>query len=273
MAIVGAGQGAVQERKLYTGLCDMNVIAVNPNKEELMEILGTENIKDSMVNYDNSKDGVDSLRIDFWLKSEKLSGPVKASFFIDNTCEPSKAGNIQWINDIGQSGWGETPEVVYERAKEWGLYRNTGTRKARGGEAALYEFLVAWSQIDQRTEDSKLVLDTDWEVLVSGDVSELEKIIPMLKKADPKTGKEELLKVRVLLTVRNEQYQGVYGRHFLKEGSNYIKGLQKQLDGETKAVDYGGSFILKEYVPGQVPVQTAMEASASEMDELMAGLD
>ena len=177
MAIVGAGQGAVQERKLYTGLCDMNVIAVNPNKEELMEILGTENIKDSMVNYDNSKDGVDSLRIDFWLKSEELSGPVKASFFIDNTSNPSKAGNIQWINDIGQSGWGETPEVIYERVKEWGLFRNTGTRKARGGEAVLYEFLVAWSQIDQRTEDSKLVLDTDWEVLVSGDVSELEKII------------------------------------------------------------------------------------------------
>lgn len=262
MAIVGAGQGAVQERKLYTGLCDMNVIAVNPSKEELMEILGTENIKDTMVKYDNTKDGVDSLRIDFWLKSEEVSGPVKVSFFVDNTSNPSKAGNTQWINDIGQSGWGETPEVIFERVKQWDLFRNTGTRKARGGEASLYEFLVAWSQIDQRTEDSKLILDTDWEVLVSGDVSELDNIVTMFKD----------MKIRVLLTVRNEQYQGVYGRQFLKANSNYVKGLQKQLDNETNAVEYGGSFLLKEYTPGQAPVETATEASASEMNDLMAGM-
>ena len=272
MAIQGIGAGAVTEQKLYTGLCDMEVVGVNPSKDELMTILNTENIKDSMVQYDNTKDGVDGLRLDFWLKSEELALTTKVSFFIEDKLRLSQAGKPQWINDIGQTGWAATADEAVERVAKWpGLLRGTGMRHAHGGEADLYSFLVAWSQIDQRSAESKIVLDTSWAELCSGDVSELDKVIKALRVAGP-GGATRALKVRALLTVRNEQYQGVYNRYFLKEGSNYIKQLSKDLDGSTNPPEYGGSFLLKPFSPGQAPEEVTTEASANELDSLMAGM-
>jgi len=44
MAIKGKEQQSA--RKLYTGLCDMKVVAFNPTQQELSEILGIEDVNE-----------------------------------------------------------------------------------------------------------------------------------------------------------------------------------------------------------------------------------
>ena len=247
------------KKGLFTGLCDMNVIAVNPTKEELMTILGTENINDTMVQYDNTKEGVAGVRIDLWLRNEEKNITTKVSTFVAADKRTSQTGNLQWINAVGQSGWAPTAEQAVSNVAQWpGMFRDLGVRQANEGEVQLYEFLVAWAKIDQRKDESQK-LDTDWDVICSGDVSELAEIVKDLID----------FKARVLLTVRDEKFQGVYTRNFLREGSNYVKGLRKNLARETRDINYGGDLNLQEFVPGVAPEDTSSEASPNSLQSLM----
>jgi hypothetical protein len=254
----------VQERKLYTGLADLSVVSVNPTKEELMDLLDTENISDAMVNYDNTKEGTPGTRIDFWLKNEEFDILTKASFFIaEGNRSTSGTGKTQFINNVGQTGWGMDPEDAVANLAKWkNMFRDTGIRVAQDGEDRLYDFLVAWSGVDQRAVDSEIKLDSDWEVLCSGDVSELDKYVKAFKGDQ----------VRVLLTVRSEQYQGVYDRVFSKAGSSYNKAYVKSLAAETRDIQYGNSYALTEYIPGAAPTATVSEASFQQLTDLTAGM-
>jgi hypothetical protein len=253
----------VQERKLYTGLADLSVVSVNPTKEELMTLLDTENISDAMVEYDNTKEGLTGLRIDFWMKNEEFSILTKASFFIADEVRTSQTGKTQFINDIGQTSWAmDSATAVSNLAKYKGLFRGTGVREAMNGEERLYEFLVNWSGVDQRADDSEVSLDSAWDVLCSGDVSELDRYVKAFAGD----------KVRALLTVRNEQYQGVYDRVFSKANSTYKKRYEKTLADDQRTIEFGGSFLLKEFVPGQAPAATESTASPEVIHDLTAGM-
>ena len=62
-------QAEVKEVKRFTGVIPFQVIAINPSKAQL-EALEV-NVKEEPT-YKGNKEGVDTLRVDFWLRNSKM---------------------------------------------------------------------------------------------------------------------------------------------------------------------------------------------------------
>lgn len=214
--------------KVYTGLADVKVIAVNPTKDEL-NALGV-NIQSEPNYVDKSEEGNDKCRIDFWLHEEKLNIKTKVSFFIENKLNVvSQAGNMQFINDLGQSAWGKSIEEVKtdERYTKW--LKHINLRPAIPGEVNLIEFIKAWLSIGR---DAVAKIDNVVS-LAKGDMSELK---PLVKQYSDR-------KVQVLLGTR-EGYQAVFSRYFSRAGNRKLEYWIKNLDGSQ--FNYQNSFQLQE---------------------------
>ena len=242
--------------KLYTGLCDMEVVAFNPEVEQLREFFGGSD-KTREPNYTSTgEDGTAKIRLDVWLKNNEHNIFTKMSIFLEDKDRISKEGKPQWINEVGQITWVDSPENLDpERQKYFNLAKKP--RIAKVGEEELYEFLKAWTNIDQKADDSELKLDTAWSSIIGGNVSELNKYIPVLNR-----------KVKVLLGVRDNKYQDVYSKVILKEGGTYIDTLQKNVTGQYAwKSNYQNSFKLQQFNPDMdAPVEsTAKQATAEEI--------
>lgn len=265
MEITGIGTQKEFVRKLYTGICKMKVLTVNPTKEELADILGHDKTPAWRFNYTENKEGVDVTQITFWLQNEEHSIIEPLTLYVRNEKRISQAGQNQYINHAGMATFAGSLQEALDRVaaksgKKW--FAAKGAREAMNGEAGLIDFLLAWAGVDTRNEGAGITLKTDWAELCSGDVSEIDKHIPILKE----------MEVPVLLTIKDEQYQSIWTKGFGLLSSSYKKDIE-YAESNGKGPDYGGSFVFKEYVPGQAPVETATQASASEMDDLMAGLE
>lgn len=213
--------------KVYTGLVDVKVIAVNPTKDEL-NALGV-NIQSEPNYVDKSEEGNDKCRIDFWLHEEKLNIKTKVSFFIENKLNAvSQAGNMQFINDLGQSAWGKSVEEVKNDSRyDW--FKSETMRPAIPGEANLIDFIKAWLSIGR---DAVAKID-NVVGLSKGDVSELKPLVVNHKDR----------KVQVLFGAR-DGYQAVYNRFFSRAGNRRLDYWNKNLDGSQ--FNYQNTLVLKE---------------------------
>lgn len=223
----------LEPRKIYTGLCDFQIIALNPNAEEAKGI-GVTFKEDPTYTSKNEDTGAKKIRLDFWARASELDNPVKIVFFIEDSEKISSTGKPQIINDFGQNSYAESIEKVLEYT--W--FRPEGARVSSIGECELVDFLKAWLSIGK---DSKVKIDSISK-LVGGDLSEIAPLI----------GKYADRKVQALLIAKEskgEWYQNVYTRFFSRGGNKTRTWWQKHLDGSQSTLFYQNSLTLKEFNP------------------------
>ena len=174
--------------KIYSGLTNVNIIAVNPTMEELHALdikVKTEptyivNIVDKEYN-----------KITFWVKND--DGNYRFDVLMQDASRVSQTGKHQWMNNIGQSTWSEE-EPTYD----W--WKSEGERKAYVGEETLVNFVKAWANVRQGDE---VTFETIANI-AKGDVTELRQLVNALQQNQ----------VRVLVGVKDDKYQSVYSKYF-----------------------------------------------------------
>ena len=174
--------------KVYSGLTNVKVLAVNPTMAELhaMDI----NVKQE-PNYKVSFSDQDYNKVVFWLAN--ADGNFKLEVLMTNTPRVSQAGKHQWINAVGQSTWStEAPSY------EW--WKSEGQRKAYVGEETLINFVKAWANVASGDEVSFDTMDA----IANGDLTEIKELVKALTTNE----------VRVLIGVKDDKYQQVYTKYF-----------------------------------------------------------
>ena len=174
--------------KLYSGLTNMNVIAVNPTMAELHAL--DINVK-TEPNYFLELNGNEYFKIVFWMKNTDLT--TRLEILMTSSPRVSQTGKHQWINNIGQSTWSE-------EAPTYDWWKTEGQRHAFGGEETLINFVKAWANVASGDDVS---FDTIGN-MVKGDVSELKALVKMLSNNQ----------ARVLVGVKDGKYQTIYTKHF-----------------------------------------------------------
>ncbi len=215
---------------LYTGLCIMKVVAINPSMEEIKGF-GLPAIKEPVYtteeNIENDLKEVigtyKRTRVDIYLKSvERAEYPkqpiqAKLAFFIDERDRVSqKKDKEQWINIFGATCWvptGTTPDK-HDSIGKW--FKMDGARKAKSGEEQITEWLKAYANVET---GKRCQLETI-AAIATGDVSELRKYHHALQNNE----------VKYLLGVKENKYQSVYekmfGRTYEKTTTRWIKQLE-----------------------------------------------
>ena len=144
--------------KTFSGLTNVNVVAVNPTMAELhaMDI----NVKQE-PSYDVAFSDQEFKKIAFWVANE--DGNFKLEILVNSTYKESKTGKFQWINSIGQVTWSED-------APSYDWWKSEGQRKAYTGEETLINFAKAWANVASGDEVS---FDTI-SAIADGDVTEID---------------------------------------------------------------------------------------------------
>jgi hypothetical protein len=175
--------------KLYSGLSNFNIVAINPTMAEL-HTLGI-NVK-AEPNYYVEFSGEEYFKLTFWVKNEDLT--TRMEILMQNKERVSQSGKNQWMNNIGQSTWSEgTPTY------DW--WKNTDTsRKVYTGEETLINFIKSWANVAYGDE---VTLDT-MDKIVKGDTTELKALVGLLAENQ----------VRLLVGVKDGKYQNVYLKCF-----------------------------------------------------------
>jgi len=174
--------------KVYSGLTNVNVIAVNPTMEELHAL----DIKvKSEQNYQVTIGEDDYFKLVFWTRNS--DGNFKLEILMQDKPRLSQTGKNQWINNIGQSTWSE-------EAPTYDWWKTEGQRRAYSGEETLINFTKAWANVASGDEVS---FDTITDI-ANGNVGEIQALMDALTTNE----------VRVLIGVKDDKYQQVYTKYF-----------------------------------------------------------
>lgn len=262
------------------GLFEANVIAVNPTIEEYKSKLGIELKEDSKaVEYTGtSKDGNNTLRIDFWLKDVKNEENFKVTFFLEDRERQNLAKTkYQYINSVGMCSWGEDENDL----AAWFIGDAKSPREVRiahSGEEELYDFMRTWlNKLDYRQAATTLTID--WKKLMKGNVSTIraevngewcENIVALATV----TSKERDGEVKAYQTVYNKGFLPAFALKQFRvvdyTNSNTINNLRAKaskdlkpherfvikVTGEYGCKDYYTLKDLEEYNPGENLVST-----------------
>jgi len=174
--------------KTYSGLTNVNVIAINPTMEELHAI--DIKVKSEPV-YNINMGDEDYFKLIFWLRNQ--DGNFRMEILTQNKPRVSQTGKNQWINNIGQSTWSNDAPTY-----EW--WKTEGQRKAYTGEETLINFTKAWANVASGDEVSFDTISS----IVKGDTGEIKALMDVLTTNE----------VRVLIGVKDDRYQQVYTKYF-----------------------------------------------------------
>ena len=232
-----------QGQKLYTGISNFNVIAVNPTLEELHKLdIMLQKEPAYSVNFGEG----DLTKIVFWLDN----GTVKTSceFLVTPGRWMSKGGKVKCLNRLGQDQWlfPEGDGFNTDSVPEWIKEPETFYPIPKGLDKVT-EFVRAWANV---ADGGEIRLDTI-AALEKGNVAELKKLVTILNTNE----------VRCLAYVRQEKYMAIYTEHFGR-----IKPQRDDLFGKALAGEYGAikgeySIEWQEYMPGQA-APTALDSSS-----------
>jgi len=174
--------------KLYSGLANFKVIAVNPTLAELHE-LGIMVKQDP--NYFVDLNGTEYFKLCFWVKNDDLT--TRFEILMNSEERISKSGKHQWMNNVGQSTWSDgEPEY------DW--FKKEGLRKALTGEETLINFVKQWANVANGDE----AYFESIAKIVKGDVAEVRALVGLLESNE----------VRLLIGVKDGKYQTVYTKVF-----------------------------------------------------------
>ena len=174
--------------KLYSGLGNFKVIAVNPTMAELHD-LGIMVKQDP--NYFVDLNGTEYFKLTFWIKNDDLT--TRFDILMNGTERVSQTGKNQWLNAIGQSTWSDgEPEY------DW--FKKEGLRKALTGEETLINFVKQWANVANGDE----AYFESIAKIVKGDITEVKALVKLLENNE----------VRLLVGVKDGKYQTVYTKVF-----------------------------------------------------------
>jgi len=238
MSNFGKGQEISEggARKLFTGVENFKVVAVNPSKAELEVIYGRE------LNYDPEYTGtttvsdgdgereVNQIRLDFYLTNEDVNNPIntKASFYVADTHHKSQTGKVKVINDYGRTTWLTKEDVASGDAPanmQW--YSMQGVKVAKRGEEEVIDFLVNLlnlpfdlSKVDDKSDAYAKISKEEWKAIFSGDVKIFRDVIASTNN-----------KIGVVLGVKTKadggQMQTIFSRKTLRQYSLHSKKADK----------------------------------------------
>ena len=283
--------GEASTFKRYVGIAACKIIAVNPSKDELNKIYGS-NIDKEPV-YFGEKDGVKFCRVDFIVRIDdkdakdsegnKIDAITRISFMLRNEYRYNKdQTKLQVIDKYGRVSWVTKEEF---KTKSIPVDKNgnplridSSYRATLTGEPQLTDFIRIYLGIPsvEKWEDKKIVglIDNPEEAearldniknYFNGDFSEIKEIATY--QIDNK--------VKALFGVRstddNKKYQSVFTELFLSAGSTNYAKIQKELDAAKSVGKYPnteffnqgetGVSPLKEYI--ETPTNFATEPSTS----------
>jgi hypothetical protein len=216
--------------KLYSGLSNFKVVAVNPTLTELHD-MGVQ--FKTEPNYHVDMNGENRFKLTFWVKNEDLT--TRVEILMDENHRISKSGKYQWMNNVGQDTWSDAAPTY-----DW--WKTEGQRKAFVGEQTLIDFVKAWANVASGDE---VYFETITKI-AGGDITEVKALAEQLKDNE----------VRLLLGVKNDKYQNVYTKKFGRvkpqRDDFFIKSLNDEY-GEFKA-DYDPTLNWGPYVPTINPI-------------------
>lgn len=234
MSNFGKGQEISEggARKLFTGVENFKVIAVNPSKDELEALYGRElNYDPEYIGTTTVSDGdgereVNQIRLDFYLTNEDADNTIntKASFYVADTHHKSQSGKVKVINDYGRTTWLTKEDVSSGDAPsnmQW--YSMQGVKVAKRGEEEVIDFLVNLlnlpfdlSKIEDKSDAYAKISKEEWKAIFSGDVKIFRDVIASTNN-----------KIGVVLGVKNKadggQMQTIFSRKTLRQYSLHSK--------------------------------------------------
>lgn len=235
----------------YIGYGAVHIVAVNPNKDKLIE-MGFK-AEEEPVYTSKDADGKEIAYIDIYLKkavtasdSLEFSMPIKHRFFLKRKQINSQTGSVMCINQYGNSTF-----IPTEHAKTKTVPANLAWFKgsyvvACEGQKEFTEFLRAFFGIPNLTyknkkgeivtinnpSDAEVGLD-HWAKLFEGDFSEIKVL------EDFPTNK-----VRVMFGIKttddNKVYQQIFSHYFGKINNTTTTQLEKQLEDARTNGRYAG---------------------------------
>ena len=230
----------VEVRKLYTGIANLQILAINPNNTELTAIYGRPN-KEEPVYAGVSKANNPQIRIDIHAKVLGLSKDTKVrfSFYVENFSTTSKTNKLRYINKFGNTAWAESEAAL----SEIGYYKNVDSRVCLNGEE---EFTKTFLRVAGNVATEGECRIDDWKKIFAGDFSELKAIAKALGANS----------FKALLCVSTSEdgtkfYQNVYTKYFersyIESPAQFLATLSGER-GECKG-DYQNDFNFREYIP------------------------
>lgn len=248
-----------KEIKLYTGLANVKVVAINPTKKQLEE-MGFKPQSDPV--YVTTEGDVKKLRLDFHMEGKGLDEgsliKTKVALFLENQPRTNKDGTkSEFINDFGRTAWSaEGSPDDPPTGLTW--FEHDTARKSHTGEADLHSFLINWLNINPKDE-AKI---DNFLALFDENYAELQSIL---------TGNIDN-EVRVLLTVRDSKYQSIYNRYFDRASNrrtNYWESHAKNqaTNGYPIKEDYGNSFTFQEWVEPTTKTDTPEAGEGAKKDD------
>jgi hypothetical protein len=235
--------------KLWAGITNMEVKAVNPTMAEL-HAMGI-NVKQE-PNYEiELQPGRPVFKVVFWVSNPDLT--TKVEFLLENNPKKTRDGiKTQWVNDFGQFIYA----AEIEDLAQWDWYKTEGVRAAYPNEEKLIKFIKAWANV---ASGGKVSLETMDKITSGTDLSELKQLVTQLSNN----------RVRVLVGVKDGKYQNVYTHYFgrtQKSGDHYFV---KELNGEYSSfnAEFPGDLQWGQFTPQLSVTQPDEEKAPAETDD------
>jgi hypothetical protein len=191
------------------GIFEGRPVSVNPNKDELSQLLGTDIEKEPVyVTEEEDEQGnkFKRARVSLWLEDIKTGDVLPLRFTVDDREYTSaRTGKTQYINNIGTTSWAASEADL----PEW--FTQRPYRVARVGEEGLYKFLRMWlSDLDYR--DFQTVLELEMSKVFSGNMKEIKDTIKDF-------GANTVVSMATVRVARidgeTKEFQSVYNKEFL----------------------------------------------------------
>lgn len=246
------------ERKLYTGVCTVDVIAINPTRQELAKLYNKEDVVEP--NYITvHEDGYKKLRLDVFVKNDEINLSSKFTIWLEDRDNVSLSGKFQFINEKGQNIYADSIEAIVANPNLLWFDVKTA-RKAKVGEVDLYEFLIKFTNAST-DDDAKLHLE-NFANMFNGDLSEIQMIKEKLGKS-----------IKVLLGVKDEQYQDIYTKFIQRGHMSGTKTMEKNASAEYGGfkADYQNSMDLQVYTQRSMPTEEVVTYSESNPQSVVPG--
>jgi hypothetical protein len=168
-----------EENKLYVGLDEFEILAVNPDADQLAKLYGNEPKEDAKeINYVDEKDGDDRVRVTVYVKGINAQKITRINFFIVDKDRVSKDGvKKQYINQVCQTSWADSKDNLAEWFTKFTDRNKTVIgektfRVAMEGEGDFYDFVRAvMNKVNFNSPESEVKFN--FKKMLKGDFSEL----------------------------------------------------------------------------------------------------
>lgn len=288
----GTDMSETSVRKLYTGVENFKVVAVNPSLAELQTLYG-ENSKEESYFIKRDEGKSDLLKLVFHLNNnveneDKPTIKTRLTLLLSNENLVSGTGKKQVINVFGQTAWlteeqlkNITPTIDIGGQGTY-FYDTTGIRLSYKGEETLISLLKTLLGINNpkegQTPDEKELCKAqfskeDMQELFKGNVKSLNNLISSTQN-----------KVGILLGVKQVEssfYQDTYSNYVLRQFVKHsnkadkyeylLKNLRtSQENGAYSMTDFGNTdFVLREFNPSQANnTVESLTPSVTEVEDL-----